>query len=531
MTFGNAVNKLRTDAHLSQEQFAALFNVSQQAVQKWENGDSMPELSKIIKISKRFGVSLDALLLGNDNRIVEEMHNTKRIKPQYANLHDWEFYSSGLMIEYEQAVDEGLDVEAYQSVFAAISALPKDEIKKRFGDILFEIVSNAKIKEGYPYTEPSDLDSIRALRKPHVYPKQRRELPHKLHGAWMGRVCGCMLGKTVEGIRTDELIPFLKKTDNYPLHRYFLSSDVSDGVVNAYQFPFIGRPYADTVDGMPADDDTNYTVLYQEIIEKYGTDFTPFDVSRAWLNSQPKDAYCTAERVAFCNFVKGYEPPESACYKNPFREWIGAQIRADYFGYINPGDPASAAEMAWRDASISHTKNGIYGAMFVAAMLAVAAETDDMKDIILGGLGEIPHTCRLYEEIRLVLDGYEQGVSRDDCFKAIHRKYDEHSSHGWCHTIPNAMIVVAALLYGGTDYGKSICLAVEAGFDTDCNGATVGSVVGMILGIDGIPECWTAPIRDTLHTAIFGVETVSIRDRVQLTLKHIQQKHEGRKQP
>ena len=108
------------------------------------------------------------------------------------------------------------------------------------------------------------------------------------------------------------------------------------------------------------------------LIEKYGKDFIPYDVSRMWLSSQSKDAYCTAERVAFCNFVNGYEPPQSALYKNPFREWIGAQIRADYFGYINPGNPKLAAEMAWRDASISHVKNGIYGEMFVAAMLSVA---------------------------------------------------------------------------------------------------------------------------------------------------------------
>ena len=102
-------------------------------------------------------------------------------------------------------------------------------------------------------------------------------------------------------------------------------------------------------------------MLYQELIRKYGRDFTPYDVSRMWLDSQPKNAYCTAERVAFINFVKGFTPPASAVHKNPYREWIGAQIRADYFGYINPGRPEAAAEMAWRDACVSHVKNGIYG--------------------------------------------------------------------------------------------------------------------------------------------------------------------------
>lgn len=428
MTIGKAINKLRSDANLSQEQFATLFGVSQQSVQKWENGDSVPELSKIIKISKHFGVSLDALILGNDNRIVEGMKGTNRIKPQYANIHDWEFYSSNLMTEYQQSIEEGLDIETYKDVFSAAARLPKDAHKKKIGDTLFEIIINAKQKEGYPYIEPSDLESIKDLRKPYSFKKNAiTNLESKIHGAWMGRICGCMLGKTVEGIRTNELIPFLKETGNYPMRRYILRSDLNEEIQNKYKFHFASTCYADTIDGMPVDDDTNYTVLYQEIIQKYSRDFTPFDVSRAWLHFQPKDFYCTAERVAFCNFVKGYEPPESARYKNPYREWIGAQIRADYFGYINPGNPELAAEMAWRDASISHTKNGIYGEMFVAAMLAVAAETKNIKDIILGGLAQIPHTSRLHKEIMLVVDGFEDGVSQSDCFKSIHKKYDEYS--------------------------------------------------------------------------------------------------------
>jgi ADP-ribosylglycohydrolase len=219
--------------------------------------------------------------------------------------------------------------------------------------------------------------------------------------------------------------------------------------------------------------------------------------------------------------VKGYAPPESAIYKNPYREWIGAQIRGDYFGYINPGNPERAAEMAWRDASISHIKNGIYGEMFAAAMIACAAVTADVEQIIEGGLGEIPYTSRLYEDVQSVLEVYRSGASQKACFDLIHSRYDEYSQHGWCHTNSNAMIVAASLLYGGGDYGKSICMAVETGFDTDCNGATVGSVLGMANGIQSISDYWTNPIQDTLHTTIFGVGTVKISDRVKLTMEHI----------
>ena len=518
------IYKLRTNAKMTQEKFADVFKVSRQSVQKWENGTATPELPKLIEISKYFGISLDALVLSANSRAVEEMKYNKIMKPKYANLHDWEFYSSAILTEYEQSVDEGLDFEKYEDLFLAVSKLPKDEIKKKLGDVIFEIISNAETVEGYKYNEPSELNAIKVLRKEYNIPSKTdiADLESKIQGAWMGRICGCMLGKTVEGIHTDEFIPFLKETNNYPMHRYIYKTDLTDEICEKYNFAFKNRCYADDIDGMPVDDDTNYVVLAQVIVDKYGRDFTPYDVSRAWLDFQPKNAYCTAERVAYCNFVKGYEPPESAVYKNPFREWIGAQIRGDYFGYINPGNPEKAAEMAWRDASISHVKNGIYGEMFVSAMIAVAAVTDNIEDIIKGGLAQIPHTSRLYEEITSVLEDYKKGVSQKQAFETIHKKYDEYTGHGWCHTISNAMIVAAALLYGKGDYGKSICMAVETGFDTDCNGATVGSVLGMANGIDSIPEYWKKPINDTLHTSIFGVGTVKISDMAKKTLKHIE---------
>ena len=523
MVFGDIICKIRAERNLTQAQLSKIFDVSQQAVQKWESGQATPDLDKIILISKYFDISLDALILGNDNRVVEEMRQTKIIKPQYQNMHDWEFYSSNLLTEYQQSVEEGLDLEKYKEVFSSVSRLPKGEIKKKIGDILFEVVASSEQRKEYPYVEPSELEKIKSLRKKTdcLYEYSFDALENKIYGAWMGRVCGCMLGKTVEGIRTDELVPFLKETDNYPMHRYIYRSDLTDEIIGKYKFGFSGRCYADTINGMPADDDTNYVVLAQIIIDKYGKDFTPYDVSKAWLEYQSKDAYCTAERVAFCNFIKGYTPPQSAVYKNPYREWIGAQIRGDYFGYINPGNPELAAEMAWRDASISHVKNGIYGEMFVAAMLAVAATTGDIEKILLGGLAEIPYTSRLYEGVMEIYRAFKNGVSQKECFAMIHDKWDEHSVHDWCHTISNADIVAASLLYGGGDFAKSICMAVETGFDTDCNGATVGSVLGMARGISAIPEYWKAPINDKLHTTIFGVGTVKISDCAKKTLEHI----------
>ena len=447
------------------------------------------------------------------------------IKPNYEKMDGCEFYPADIMVEYKQSVDEGLDVEKYKELFEAVSKLPHDEITNDLGNTIFKIVSNAPMRADYEFNEPSGLEEIKSLRKPYSINDtiNRDTLRDKIHGAWLGRICGCMLGKTVEGIRSDEFIPFLKETGNYPLTRYIYRTDLMADIEDKYKFGFTGNmSYVGDIDGMPADDDTNYMVLAQIIREKYGKDFTPYNVSVSWMDYQPKFAYCTAERVAFCNFVKGFTPPESAIYKNPYREWIGAQIRGDYWGYINPAKPELAAEMAWRDASISHIKNGIYGEMFVAAMLANAAVTSNLEDIILSGLAQIPSTSRLYKSVTDIMNKFKSGVSEEETFAYIHSCYDEHTGYGWCHTISNAMIVVASLLYGGGDYAKSICRAVQTCFDTDCNGATVGSILGMANGVDSIPEYWTKPINNILHTSIFGVGTVKITDMVDKTIEHIE---------
>ncbi len=452
-----------------------------------------------------------------------KIYNTE-IKTDYNNIEGLNRYPQDIMAEYNQSIEEGLDIEKYKAVFEAVAALEPGEYKTRMSDVIYEMVINADMQPDYQYNEPSSLEEIKALRTPYEFEKNipdEETLRKKILGAWMGRACGCLLGKPVEGIRSNEFIPFLKETGNYPMHRYILSTDITDEVCSHYKFFFKNKAYADTVDGMPVDDDTNYVILAQKIVEKCGRSFDSEDVAIAWMKYQSVHSYFTAERIAYVNFINCIQPPASAMYKNVCREWIGAQIRGDYFGYINPGKPEKAAKMAFNDACISHVKNGIYGEMFASAMIACAAVTDNIEDIILGGLAEIPATSRLYEAVMKIVDGYKNDVTLDECFALIHAAYDEHTDHGWCHTISNAMIVTAALLYGEGDFGKSICTAVGMAFDTDCNGATVGSVLGMRNSIDGIDEYWKKPVNGKIHTSIFGTETVDIEEAVDLTMEHM----------
>lgn len=447
------------------------------------------------------------------------------IKKSYSSMGWWESYQREMMTEYRQSTEEGLDIEAYKDLFEVASKLPEGEERERVADAIFYIVSNAKIKEGYAYNEPSDLEGIKALREKYKLPRKKlgkRELQKKIHGAWMGRVVGCMLGKPVEGMHTYHLHKILKGSDNFPMNRYIKKSDLGKEFIEEKNNAWIvNKPWIDTVSYMPYDDDTNYTVMGQIIIDRFGRDFVPYHVADTWLKLQPKESYCTAERVALRNFLMGYYPPESAIYKNPYREWIGAQIRGDYFGYINPGKPEEAARMAYNDACISHIKNGIYGEMFASAMIAAAATAENAEAIILAGLGEIPKTSRLFESVMSVVNMYREGKTKEECYSYIHSKWDEKNGHDWCHTISNAMIVAYALLWCEDDFSKAVCMAVEIGFDTDCNGATVGSIMGMRKGIDGIDEQWTKPLNDTIETTLTGVGFVKISEMAKKTLNHI----------
>lgn len=433
----------------------------------------------------------------------------------------WIRFEDDILTEWQQARDEGRLVDEYKDTCVELSAQPESDSKSAFAAELFDRLSAAPVDEAFPYKEPSGLDEIRAVRPPKRHSFSNRLTPEELHdkltGAWTGRIAGCMLGKPVEGYLRDRLTKLLKGTDNWPLSRYMTASAFSEELIQQLRV----NPdacWADNMDGRaPVDDDTNYTVFALKLIETYGREFRPNDVLEAWLSWIPMFGTFTAERAAYRNAAAGLLAPQTARHRNPFREWIGAQIRGDFFGYINIGEPEKAAEMAWKDACISHTKNGIYGEMFVAAMIAAAAVCDDMVAVVEAGLDEIPHQSRLRFSIELVIDWHHNGLSFDEITDRIHELYDESQSHGWCHTIPNAMIVVAALLCGERDFGKTICLAVQAAFDTDCNGATAGSVLGIMLGRCAIPDCWSEPFQDRTATAIFEYTDITVSELVEKT--------------
>jgi hypothetical protein len=424
--------------------------------------------------------------------------------------------SEDLKIELTQLEQEGRDVRPVRAKLRRLIALGDRALasarnQRRAGELL-DAAQKLPMRKDYPFREPSDLAGIRRLRPrgPRRFRKRLGDkvLADRIAGAWLGRCAGCLLGKPVEGRRTDELWGFLKATRQWPLSGY-IRFKVRGRAAGKY--PNMARQgWFDELACMPIDDDTNYTTAGVLIVRECGRDFTPADVAQFWLGNLPLLSTCTAERVAYRNLSLQVQPPASAAWRNPYREWIGAQIRADGFGYVAAGAPELAAELAWRDACISHVRNGIYGEMLMAAVIAAAACRDDPVELLRVGLSEIPKTSRLHADLGEVIEWRRAGLTYDEAVGRIHEKWDEHSRHDWCHTNSNAAICAVALLWGEGDFGRSVCAAVQPGFDTDCNGATVGSIVGMMLGVGGIPARWTARLNDTLHTSLRGYDTVRI---------------------
>ncbi|HUU68987.1 MAG TPA: ADP-ribosylglycohydrolase family protein [Planctomycetota bacterium] len=425
--------------------------------------------------------------------------------------------TNDLKVEQRQLDDEGKDYAALKPQFRKLVALGDDAIfqpkhQQRAADLL-DAAQKLKTRKGYEFDEPSDLTGIRKLR-PRGPRKFTKRLPDKtlldrITGAWLGRCAGCLLGKPIEGVRTGDLWDFLKLSKQWPLTGYIRFGVTGKARQKHPQLAQRAKWY-DKLDHMPVDDDTNYTTTGYMVVEKNGGDFTPVDVAQFWISNIPLLCTCTAERVAYRNLALNIQPPLSASYRNVYREWIGAQIRADAFGYLNVGNPELAADFAWRDASISHIKNGIYGEMLMAACIAAAPYCESPLEVLLAGLTEIPRPSRLFRDISEVIDWHQGGIAYDDAVARIHRKWDQTFAHDWCHTNSNAAIVATALLWSGGDFGTALCRAVIPCFDTDCNGATTGSIMGMWLGARNIPCSWTDRMHDTLKTSLIGNENVKI---------------------
>ena len=340
--------------------------------------------------------------------------------------------------------------------------------------------------------------------------------PARVRAAWQGRISGCILGKPVEVLSfqqgLDGLTVYLEDTGALPLRDYVPLEPGST-------VERLGKACCrEHISRAEPDDDIDYTLLALTLLEEHGVGFDVTDVARAWLRQLPAGATWTAERAAYATllanmddeFVNGDDPgfDISLCSANDYNDWIGAQIRADLYGWVCPGRPALAAELAARDASLSHRGDGVYGAMFVAALAAAIPASPSVDAAVDAALGQIPASSGAAAAV-----SFGRGVAGlDDAVERLHREYAGLSP---VHTLNNLALVVWALL-SADDFSAAIGEAVAAGWDTDCNGATVGGLFG--LTGHSIPDHWTAPWKERVAVNLAGQSELALGDLVARTV-------------
>ncbi|MEE4424696.1 ADP-ribosylglycohydrolase family protein [Streptomyces bugieae] len=443
--------------------------------------------------------------------------------------------------ELRQAAEDGRDAAAVARIArrwqaaggtpaperAGASDRPADpELRATATALLDEL---AALPSPLAVDEPTDLTAIQAACP--SWPLARTgagpggPAAARLEAAWLGRAAGCLLGKPVEKLPLDGIRALARATGNWPLTSYFTDEGLDPAVAARYPWNRRSRAtsLAGSIDGMPEDDDLNYPLLNLLLLERHGPDFTAADVARLWLDELPAGRTFTAERIAYRNLLDGIEPPHTARHRNPFREWIGAQIRADVFGWTRPGDPAAAAALAWRDATLSHTANGVYAAMFTAAALAAAGGGSprsseaggeggtDVHGALRAGLAVVPPRSRLARAVRRGIARACEAPDRTPAgFAAVaDQLHTAYGHHHWVHAVPNAALLAAALTHADGDFAGSVCRVVSGGWDTDSNGATAGSLTGLLAGApDALPGHWTAPLRNRLATSVGGLDGI-----------------------
>ena len=359
--------------------------------------------------------------------------------------------------------------------------------------------------------EPDDLPSIQALR-PAGPRRIQAALPADFHdrltGAWLGRCAGCTLGSIVEGWKVERMERWAAYLgDPFPLVDYWSQAEQPHEPRLKVSVRHDYTPAK--MDGVPSDDDLNYTLLGLLILEQYGRDFTVEDVGAAWVQYLP--FAFTAEGVALDNLRAGVPAMQAGALNNPCLNWIGADIRSDPWGYAAPGWPEKAADFAWRDATISHRRNGVYAAMYFSAAIAAAFTVDDPMEALRIGLSEIPADSITAREIRWALERAPSITGYKEAAALVEERYPGL----WkSHSFQNNALTIWGLAVGGDDFTKVIGETVAMGQDNDCTAATAGSIFGAVYGASAIPEHWTKNFNNTVHSYLNDQRIFAIDDTI-----------------
>ncbi len=249
--------------------------------------------------------------------------------------------------------------------------------------------------------------------------------------------------------------------------------------------------FYDPVPGKAApNDDLDLQLIWLKMLEEQGVDPSVRTFAEYW--ERYASSYPWAEYGCFMrNRARGLVPPAAGCFENYFIDEMGSPIRSEIWACLHPGDPQAAARMAWKDSALDHAGGeGTYGEMFWAAVEAAAFVEKEPMNLIRIGLNMIPLSSHVGRAIREAVWGYQHGRTWGEARECIASLFGGIRP---CQAAPNHGFEIIGWLYG-KDFGDKLCKAVNCGYDTDCTGATLGAVLGIIGGTRGIPAMWRKPV-------------------------------------
>ncbi|HYA21722.1 MAG TPA: ADP-ribosylglycohydrolase family protein, partial [Thermoproteota archaeon] len=293
------------------------------------------------------------------------------------------------------------------------------------------------------------------------------EYRDRMLGCWLGKNIGGTLGTPVEGQKFVHSFTYYDPVPKEPL----------------------------------PNDDLDFQLVWLKMLEDRGVNPGFEDFSDYWLKHLSGHWY---SEYSFCtyNLQRGLTPPISGAFQNYFVDEMGSPIRSEIWACVAPGDPQLAAKMAWMDSAMDHAGGeGTWGEMFWSAVESAAFVISDPELLIGIGLSMIPLSSHISRVIREAVRCHKEGLRWDEARERIVTIFGHYNA---CNAIPNHGFTVIGWLYG-KDYGDRICKAVNCGYDTDCSGATLGSLLGIIGGASKIPQEWRSPIGDAIKPVKFTV--------------------------
>lgn len=262
---------------------------------------------------------------------------------------------------------------------------------------------------------------------------------------------------------------------------------------------------------MMANDDLDVQLIWLNVLLEKGLNFTEDDLMEGFIAHY--QGYPNEYGYGKRNYMRQIRPPYSGTYANSFfKNSMGCPIRAEIWGMIWPGNPKEACRMAKMDGCLDHGEESIYAEQFIAAFEAIACvDVDEISEKLPGSqfikdfigvldkaLCFIPYSSKTAKVIRNCVELKESGMKWNDSVVMLWREYGNQDSSTMFY---NLGIELLALLYGEGNFDKTVTLAVNGGYDTDCTAATIGAILGVMYGIQIINSKWITQAGEKIVTA------------------------------